>query len=79
MPLKIIKGYQRLVAQAEKEIETISVQEALALHGNKDVVFVDLRDVRELWREGFIPETFHRPRGNEPSQSNCLLLPGGKR
>ena len=63
MPLKITKGYQLLVAQAEKEIETISVQDALALHGSEDVVFVDLRDVRELWREGFIPEAFHCPRG----------------
>ena len=63
MPLKITKGYQSLVAQAEKEIETISVKDALALHGSEDVVFVDLRDVRELWREGFIPEAFHCPRG----------------
>ena len=63
MPLKITKGYQWLVAQAEKEIETISVKDALALHGSEDVVFVDLRDVRELWREGFIPEAFHCPRG----------------
>jgi len=63
MSLKITKGYQWLVAQAEKEIETISVQDALALHGSEDVVFVDLRDVRELWHEGFIPEAFHCPRG----------------
>ncbi len=63
MPLNITKGYQQLVAEAEKEIETISVGEALSLHGSDDVVFVDLRDVRELWREGFIPGAFHCPRG----------------
>ena len=50
MPLKITQGYQQLVAQAEKKIEIISIQDALALHGSEDVVFVDLGDVRELWR-----------------------------
>jgi rhodanese-related sulfurtransferase len=63
MPLEIVKGYQQLVAEAEKEIETISVEEALGLQGSEDVVFVDLRDVRELWREGLIPGAFHCPRG----------------
>jgi len=63
MPLEIINGYQQLVAEAEKAIETINVHEALKLLGSEDVVFVDLRDVRELWREGFIPDAFHCPRG----------------
>ena len=63
MALNIIKGYRQLVAEAEKEIETISVDDALKLHGSTEVVFVDLRDIRELSREGFIPEAFHCPRG----------------
>jgi rhodanese-related sulfurtransferase len=63
MALEITKGYRRLVAEAEKEIETISAEQAVALHGNEDVIFVDLRDVRELWREGLIPDAFHCPRG----------------
>ncbi len=63
MPLNISKGYRQLVAEAEKEIETISTEQALELHGSEDVVFVDLRDVRELWREGLIPGAFHCPRG----------------
>jgi rhodanese-related sulfurtransferase len=63
MTLNITKGYRQLVAEAEKEIETINVDAALELHGNEDVVFVDLRDVRELWREGTIPGAFHCPRG----------------
>ena len=63
MALNIIKGYQQLVAEAEKEIETISVDDALELHSSAGVVFVDLRDVRELSREGFIPGAFHCPRG----------------
>ena len=63
MPLLITKGYRQLVAEAEKEIETIGAEQALALHGSDGVVFVDLRDVRELWREGTIPGAFHCPRG----------------
>ena len=63
MALNIIKGYQQLVAEAEKEIETLNVDDALKLHGSADVVFVDLRDVRELSREGFIPGALHCPRG----------------
>jgi rhodanese-related sulfurtransferase len=63
MPLEITRGYQQLVAEAEKEVETIAAGDALALVENEDIVFVDLRDVRELWREGFIPGAFHCPRG----------------
>ena len=63
MPLEIKRGYRQLVAEAEKEIETLSIADALALHGDDGVVFVDLRDVRELKREGFIPGAFHCPRG----------------
>jgi len=63
MPLEITRGYRQLVAEAEKEIETISVTKALEVHGSDAVVFVDLRDVRELWREGLIPDAFHCPRG----------------
>lgn len=63
MALEITKGYKQLVAEAEKEIETLGIAEALALHGDEGVVFVDLRDVRELQREGFIPGAFHCPRG----------------
>ncbi|MBI2157283.1 MAG: rhodanese-like domain-containing protein, partial [Candidatus Rokubacteria bacterium] len=46
-----------------RRIRTISLEEARARHGRDDVVFVDLRDVRELEREGMIPGAFHCPRG----------------
>ncbi len=61
MTIKV--GYKDLVADAEKRIETISVEKALAESAAEDVVFVDLRDVRELKREGKIPHAFHCPRG----------------
>lgn len=56
-------GYKELVADAESRITTISAANALTLASSPDVVFVDLRDVRELKREGKIPGAFHCPRG----------------
>lgn len=56
-------GYKALVDAAEARIRTISVEEAIDRLGSDDVVFVDLRDVRELKREGGIPGAFHCPRG----------------
>lgn len=52
-----------LVAAAEAEIETISIETARSKVGDDDCVFVDIRDVRELWREGKIPGATHAPRG----------------
>ena len=56
-------GYKDLVAASEARIRTISAAEAIDRLDAKDVVFVDLRDVRELKREGGIPGAFHCPRG----------------
>jgi rhodanese-related sulfurtransferase len=63
MPQKISTGFRALVDAAEREIETLPIEEAIAQHGRDDVTFVDLRDVRELEREGRIPGAFHCPRG----------------
>jgi rhodanese-related sulfurtransferase len=63
MPQKITLGYKAMLEAAEKEIETLSVEEAAKLHGNGDVVFVDIRDPRELQREGKMPGAFHATRG----------------
>ncbi|MEI6574204.1 MAG: rhodanese-like domain-containing protein [Alphaproteobacteria bacterium] len=63
MPQTITKGYQALVEAATKEIETLTVPEAQALLGDPEVVIVDLRDPRELEREGRMPGAFHCPRG----------------
>ena len=61
--MELKKGYKQMVAEAEAQIETISVAEALELHGSEEVVFIDLRDVRELWHDGKIPGAKHVPRG----------------
>lgn len=57
------KGVKELVAEAEAEIVTLSAAEAVALAGDPEVLLVDLRDVRELYREGAVPGAFHAPRG----------------
>jgi rhodanese-related sulfurtransferase len=63
MPQTIIKGYKQMLAEANGAVETLSVDTAQSLLGNPDVVFVDLRDPRELEREGRMPGAFHCPRG----------------
>ncbi|HZW46486.1 MAG TPA: rhodanese-like domain-containing protein, partial [Microvirga sp.] len=55
MPQTITRGYKTLLDEASAKIQTLPIQEAIALHGREDVVFVDLRDPRELEREGRIP------------------------
>jgi rhodanese-related sulfurtransferase len=63
MPQSITKGYKALMAEANAAITTLSVEDAALMHGREDVVFVDLRDPRELEREGKLPGAFHCPRG----------------
>lgn len=63
MPQNITKGFKALVAEANAKIETIPTEAAKALVGRDDVVLVDLRDPRELEREGKMPGAFHCPRG----------------
>ncbi len=61
--MKLKKGIKDLVADAEAVVNTISLEEAINRHGSDDLVFVDVRDVRELERDGMIPGAFHAPRG----------------
>lgn len=51
-----------MVAKAEAEIRTLSVEEARAAQAS-GALLVDLRDVREVKREGKIPGSYHVPRG----------------
>lgn len=55
-------GYEQLVAKAEAEIHTLSVEEARVAQAS-GALLVDLRDVREVKREGKIPGSYHAPRG----------------
>lgn len=56
-------GYKALLAEANARIRAISPAEAAAMAERDDVVLVDIRDPRELEREGRVPSAFHAPRG----------------
>ncbi|MFN4088564.1 MAG: rhodanese-like domain-containing protein [Alphaproteobacteria bacterium] len=57
------KGYKQLLDEANARIETIPTADAIKLHGDPDTVFVDIRDPRELERDGMVAGAFHAPRG----------------
>lgn len=61
--LKPRKSAAELVAEAGEVVTTLSVHDARALHGDPQTLFVDIRDVRELWQQGTIPGAYHAPRG----------------
>ena len=63
--MNVKKGYKQLVAEAENQIQGIDSSELKARLENLDesVVIIDLRDVREVKREGKIAGSLHIPRG----------------
>ena len=60
---KTITAVADLVASARARIEEIETADAIRMVDDPDIVIVDLRDVRERQRSGFIPGSFHCPRG----------------
>ena len=56
-------GYKKLIEEAEKNIETMSIDEVAGLLHDETVTIVDIRDIRELQREGKLPGAIHAPRG----------------
>jgi len=56
-------GIKELCQRAEEKIETISVADALAFYQDEAVTVVDIRDIREIHRDGKIPGSYHAPRG----------------
>ena len=57
------KTAKAMVEEAMSQVTTLTVAQARDLHGQQGVQFVDVRDVRELEREGIIPGAYHAPRG----------------
>ena len=58
-----IKSSQTLVEEANKSIETLNSQEVKQLLKKKEITLIDVRDIRELWKEGTIKDSKHIPRG----------------
>ena len=63
MAQEIVKSTKSLIAEANKIVETISIEEAKKIVSSEKHILIDLRDIRELKREGKIPGAFSCPRG----------------
>ena len=58
-----IKSSQKLVQEANENIETLSAKEVKSLVERNEITLIDVRDIRELWKEGTIENSKHIPRG----------------
>jgi rhodanese-related sulfurtransferase len=58
-----IKSSQTLVEEAKKSIETLSSEKVKQLLEEKEITLIDIRDIRELWKEGTVKNSRHIPRG----------------
>ena len=58
-----IKSSQTLVEEAQKSIETLNSSEVKKLANNNEITLIDVRDIREIWKEGTIENSKHIPRG----------------
>lgn len=63
MALHIKRTVEQMVADANKEVEEISINDAKPLVGREDVLFIDIRDIRELAKTGRVSGARHVPRG----------------
>ena len=61
--MKPSTGFKDLVARAEARVKSLTPEQVNELRQQEGVLLVDLRDIRELKREGKIPGAFHVPRG----------------
>ena len=58
-----IKSSKELVDKALKEIKTLEPKEVKELKDKNECTLIDIRDIRELWRDGTIKDSLHIPRG----------------
>jgi rhodanese-related sulfurtransferase len=58
-----IKSSQQLVEEAQRKIETLNPSSIKKLLENNEITLIDIRDIRELWKEGTIENSKHIPRG----------------
>jgi rhodanese-related sulfurtransferase len=63
MPQHITRGIKAMLDEANAQIETLSAAEAIKAAQGEDVILVDIRDPREIEREGRIPGAFSCTRG----------------
>ena len=56
-------GFKTLLAEANADVDTITIETLQQSIGDDTIVVIDLRDIRELQREGHLPGAVHMPRG----------------
>jgi len=61
--MQLTTGFRQLVAEAEARVTRLQVSDLLEEAQRQNYMLIDLRDIRELWREGTIPGSIHVPRG----------------
>ncbi|MBH61601.1 MAG: sulfurtransferase [Alphaproteobacteria bacterium] len=59
----VTRGFKQMVVEANAVIDTVSVADALVMHGDQNVVFVDIRETVELQQSGSVSGAVHAPRG----------------
>tara|TARA_Y100000817_G_C16515134_1_gene393010 strand:+ start:31 stop:429 length:399 start_codon:yes stop_codon:yes gene_type:complete len=58
-----IKSSKELVDKANESIKVMSAEQVKNAYEKGDVTLIDVRDIRELWKEGTIKDSIHIPRG----------------
>ncbi len=58
-----IKSSKELVDEANETIKIMSPEQVKSAYEKKEVTLIDVRDIRELWKEGTIKNSIHIPRG----------------
>ena len=58
-----IKSSQDLVDEANQLIKTLDVNTVISMVKNNECILIDIRDIRELWKEGTVKDSKHIPRG----------------
>ena len=60
---KLKKTVKNMVTEAKSKINEIDAKDAIKFFNDENVIFIDIRDIRERQKLGFIPASFHAPRG----------------
>ena len=61
--MELVKGINELIQQADKEVEVVFAKNLIQIQQSEKITIVDIRDIRELWKEGKIKGSIHAPRG----------------
>ena len=61
--IKLKKSFLEIVNEAKKEINNLTVEEYIQIHPDKNNLFIDFRDIREIEKSGRVLRASNVPRG----------------